>query len=33
MSAGPMMGKALAEIVTGRKTSIDVSPFNPDRFS
>jgi D-amino-acid dehydrogenase len=32
MSAGPMMGKALSEIVLGQKTSIDVSPFNPDRF-
>jgi len=33
MSAGPMMGKVLSEIVLGRKTSIDPSPFNPDRFS
>lgn len=33
MSAGPMMGKALSEIVTGQKPSIDISPFNPDRFN
>jgi len=32
MSAAPMMGKVLSEVVMGRKTSIDVSPFNPDRF-
>lgn len=33
MSGGPMMGKVLAEIVTGQKPSIDISPFNPDRFN
>jgi D-amino-acid dehydrogenase len=33
MSAGPMMGKALCEIVTGQTPSIDISPFNPDRFN
>jgi D-amino-acid dehydrogenase len=33
MSAGPMMGRALSEILLSRKTSIDIGPFNPDRFS
>ncbi len=33
MTAAPMMGKALSEIVLNRKPSIDISPFNPDRFS
>ena len=32
MSAAPMMGRALSDVVLGRKTSIDISPFNPDRF-
>ena len=33
MSAAPMMGKALCEIVMGRKPSIDIAPFDPDRFN
>jgi D-amino-acid dehydrogenase len=33
MSGGPMTGKVLAELVTGRKPSIDAAPFSPDRFS
>jgi D-amino-acid dehydrogenase len=33
MSAGPVMGKVVAEIVSGRKPSIDVAPFDPVRFS
>ncbi len=33
MTGGPMMGKVLSEIVTGRKTSINPTPFNPDRFN
>ena len=32
MSAGPVMGKVLAEIVAGRATSIDIGPFDPARF-
>lgn len=32
MSAGPVMGKVLAEVVAGRPTSIDVRPFDPTRF-
>jgi len=32
MSAGPVMGKVIAEIVAGKPTSIDVAPFAPDRF-
>lgn len=32
MSAGPVMGKVLAEIVAGRAASIDIGPFDPARF-
>lgn len=32
MSAGPVMGKVLAELVAGRATSIDIRPFDPARF-
>ncbi len=32
MSAGPVMGKAIAEIVAGRKPEIDISPFSATRF-
>jgi glycine/D-amino acid oxidase-like deaminating enzyme len=32
MSAGPVMGKVIAEIVAGTKPSIDVTPFHPARF-
>ena len=33
MTAGPVMGKVLAEIVAGRKPGIDITPFSPARFS
>ena len=32
MSAGPVMGKVIAEIVAGRNPGIDVTPFRADRF-
>lgn len=32
LTAAPMMGRLLSEVVLDRKTSIDISPFNPDRF-
>lgn len=32
MSAGPVMGKLLAELVAGRSPSIDIAPFTPTRF-
>jgi len=32
MTAGPVMGKLIAEIVAGRKPEIDISPFSPVRF-
>ena len=32
MSAGPVMGKVIAELVAGAKPSIDVTPFDPARF-
>lgn len=32
MSAGPVMGKVIAEIVAGRTPSIDVTPFRAGRF-
>lgn len=32
MSAGPVMGKVLAEIVAGSPPSIDIRPFDPSRF-
>jgi glycine/D-amino acid oxidase-like deaminating enzyme len=32
MSAGPVMGKVIAEIVAGRKPGIDITPFRPLRF-
>ncbi len=32
MSAGPVMGKIVAELVAGRKPEIDLTPFNPARF-
>jgi D-amino-acid dehydrogenase len=32
MSAGPVMGKVVADIVAGAKPSVDVAPFDPDRF-
>ena len=33
ITAGPVMGKVIAEIVAGAKPSIDVAPFLPGRFS
>jgi D-amino-acid dehydrogenase len=33
MSAGPVMGKVVAELVAGRKPDIDLAPFSPTRFS
>jgi len=32
MSAGPVMGKVIAEIVAGERPSVDVAPFDPARF-
>ncbi len=32
MSAGPVMGKLAAELVTGRPPSIDLAPFSATRF-
>jgi D-amino-acid dehydrogenase len=32
MSAGPVMGKVVAELVAGRKAGIDIAPFSPARF-
>jgi D-amino-acid dehydrogenase len=33
MSAGPVMGKVIAEIVAGKTPSIDVTPFSTSRFA
>jgi D-amino-acid dehydrogenase len=32
MTAAPMTGKVVAELVSGRPPSIDISPFAPGRF-
>jgi D-amino-acid dehydrogenase len=32
MTAAPMTGRLVADLVAGRKPSIDISPFNPARF-
>jgi D-amino-acid dehydrogenase len=32
MSAGPVMGKLLAEVVAGTRPSVDIRPFDPARF-
>lgn len=32
MSAGPVMGKLIAEVVAGAKPSVDIGPFSPCRF-
>jgi D-amino-acid dehydrogenase len=32
MTAGPVMGKVIAEVVAGRKPSVDIGPFSPRRF-
>ena len=33
MSAGPVMGKVVAELVAGRTASIDIAPFSAKRFA
>jgi glycine/D-amino acid oxidase-like deaminating enzyme len=33
MSAGSVMGKVVAELLAGRRPSIDVRPFAPSRFA
>jgi D-amino-acid dehydrogenase len=33
MTAGPVMGKVIAEIIAGRAPHIDVTPFSPTRFA
>jgi glycine/D-amino acid oxidase-like deaminating enzyme len=32
MTAGPGMGKAIAEVIAGAKPGIDLAPFDPGRF-
>jgi len=32
MTCAPMTGRVVADLVAGRKPSIDISPFNPQRF-
>lgn len=32
ITAGPVMGKHVAEIVAGRKPGIDITPFSATRF-
>jgi D-amino-acid dehydrogenase len=32
ITAGPVMGKVIAEIIAGRKPDIDLAPFSPTRF-
>jgi glycine/D-amino acid oxidase-like deaminating enzyme len=32
MTAGPVMGKVVAQIVQGIKPAIDITPFSPRRF-
>ncbi|TDB65179.1 NAD(P)/FAD-dependent oxidoreductase [Arundinibacter roseus] len=32
VSLGPATGKLVSEIVSGKKRSMDIAPFNPDRF-
>jgi D-amino-acid dehydrogenase len=32
MTAAPMTGKIVADLVIGRPASIDIAPFAPDRF-
>jgi D-amino-acid dehydrogenase len=32
MTAAPMTGRLVADLVTGRKPSIDIAPFDPQRF-
>jgi D-amino-acid dehydrogenase len=33
LSLGPATGKLIAEMASGRQTSIDVAAFDPERFS
>jgi D-amino-acid dehydrogenase len=33
ITAGPVMGKVITEIVAGRKAGIDLTPFSPMRFT
>jgi sarcosine oxidase subunit beta len=30
---GPMVGKVISELVTGREPSVSLEPFKPDRFA
>ena len=32
MTCAPMTGRVVTDLVGGRKPSIDISPFNPQRF-
>jgi D-amino-acid dehydrogenase len=32
MTSAPMTGRLVADLVAGRKPSIDISPFAPGRF-
>ena len=32
MSAGPVMGRVITQIISGRKPDIDISMFSPTRF-
>ncbi|MBY0265975.1 MAG: FAD-dependent oxidoreductase [Burkholderiales bacterium] len=32
MSAGPVMGKLAAQLVAGQRSSVDITPFRPERF-
>ena len=32
ITAGPVMGKLVAELVAGRRPDIDITPFSPTRF-
>jgi D-amino-acid dehydrogenase len=33
MTAAPMTGKIVADLVAGRPASIDIAPFDPGRFA
>lgn len=32
MSAGPVMGRVIAEVISGKPPHIDITPFSPERF-
>jgi len=32
ITAGPVMGKLIADIIAGNKATIDLTPFSPRRF-